>query len=207
MVPPPLSLSPPLCTLPAGPGPSRFVCYCEEEGAGDADRGGFNLYVTDAAELWSTGLTPDSLPALKARLGLSADQDITPRFRAACEQQGVTLNLHEDIASLTLSEGPSTLTFDLTKVPGSEAAPRLQALTLGLAERVCRLEQRLAGREMVASSSKSPWRAGPHLYLPEPDPQRGGPGSGVRRRCPGESLINPGFKSKRPAGGVDFDDT
>lgn len=26
------------------------------------------------------------------------------------------------------------------------------------------------------------------------DPQRGGPGQGVRRRCPGESLINPGFK-------------
>ncbi|KAM9642527.1 protein PAXX isoform 2-T2 [Trichechus inunguis] len=205
MVPPPLSpsLSPPLCTLPAGPGSSRFVCYCEEDG----DRGSFNLYVTDAAELWSTCFSPDNLPALKARFGLSAAEDIMPRFRAACERQGVTLTLQEDIASLTLSGGPWTLTFDLSKVPGPEAAPRLQALTLGLAERVCRLERRLAAAEETAASpKKSPPRPGPQLFLPDPDPQRGGPGPGVRRRCPGESLINPGFKSKKPASGVDFDD-
>ncbi|XP_049752606.1 protein PAXX isoform X5 [Elephas maximus indicus] len=167
MAPPPLS--PPLCTLPAGPGPPRFVCYCEGEGAGDGDRGPFNIYVTDAAELWSTCFTPDHLPAL------------------------------EDLASLTLSSGPSTLTFDLSKVPGPEAAPRLQELTLGLAERVCRLEQRLAAAERTASPRKSPLQAGLQLFLPDPDPQRGSPGPGVRRRCPGESLINPGFKRYLPA--------
>ncbi|KAM9207253.1 protein PAXX isoform 1-T1 [Dugong dugon] len=119
MVPPPLS--PPLCTLPAGPGPPRFVCYCEEDGA----RGSFNLYVTDAAELWSTCFSPDNLPALKARFGLSAAEDITPRFRAACERQGVTLTLQEDIASLMLSGGPWTLTFDLSKLPRRQLpAPR-----------------------------------------------------------------------------------
>nr|XP_021527128.1 protein PAXX isoform X3 [Aotus nancymaae] len=165
-------LSPPLCTLPPGPGPPRFVCYCEGEGSGEGDCSGFSLYVTDAAELWSTHFTPDSLAALKARFGLNAAEDITPRFRAACEQQAVALTLQEDRASLTLSGGPSPLAFDLSKVPGPEAAPRLQALTLDLAQRVCSLERRLA----------------------DPDPQRGGPGPGVKRRCPGESLINPGFK-------------
>ncbi|XP_049752601.1 protein PAXX isoform X1 [Elephas maximus indicus] len=121
MAPPPLS--PPLCTLPAGPGPPRFVCYCEGEGAGDGDRGPFNIYVTDAAELWSTCFTPDHLPALKARFGLSAAEDIAPRFRAACEQQAVTLTLQEDLASLTLSSGPSTLTFDLSKLRRGQPAP------------------------------------------------------------------------------------
>ncbi|XP_065784101.1 protein PAXX isoform X3 [Muntiacus reevesi] len=182
MVPPPRW--PPLCTLPPGPGPPRFVCYCEGERGGPGERGGVNLCVTDAAELWSTCLTPDRLAALKARFGLSAPEDIALRFRAACERQAVTLTLQEDRASLTLSGGPSALELDLSKVPGPEAASRLQALTLDLAERVCSLEQRLA----------------------DPDPQRGGPGPGVKRRCPGESLINPGFKSKKPAGGVDFDD-
>ncbi|XP_043326159.1 protein PAXX isoform X8 [Cervus elaphus] len=177
MVPPPRW--PPLCTLPPGPGPPRFVCYCEGEGGGPGEHGGFNLCVTDAAELWSTCFTPDRLAAL------------------------------EDRASLTLSGGPSALELDLSKVPGPEAASRLQALTLDLAERVCSLEQRLAAaaaEEMATSPRKSAWQAGPHLFLPDPDPQRGGPGPGVKRRCPGESLINPGFKSKKPAGGVDFDD-
>uniref|UniRef100_A0A3Q1NLG8 PAXX non-homologous end joining factor n=1 Tax=Bos taurus TaxID=9913 RepID=A0A3Q1NLG8_BOVIN len=211
---------PPLCTLPPGPGPPRFVCYCEGEGGGPGERGGFNLCVTDAAELWSTCFTPDRLAALKARFGLSAAEDIALRFRAACEQQAVTLTLQEDRASLTLSGGPSALELDLSKVPGPEAASRLQTLTLGLAERVCSLERRLAGRacipafhppaaaaeETATSPRKSARQAGPRLFLPDPDPQRGGPGPGVKRRCPGESLINPGFKSKKPASGVDFDD-
>ncbi|XP_020936891.1 protein PAXX isoform X2 [Sus scrofa] len=181
MVPPPLP-PPPLCTLPPGPGPPRFVCYCEGEGSGAGGRGGFNLYVTDAAELWSTCFTPDSLAALvgngasgrpvapstphgsaarlwdrrKARFGLSAAEDITPRFRAACEQQAVTLTFQDDRASLTLSGGPSPLDFDLSKVPGPEAASRLRALTLGLAERLCSLERQLAGPPTRASISAFP---------------------------------------------------
>ncbi|XP_057579072.1 protein PAXX isoform X9 [Hippopotamus amphibius kiboko] len=199
---------PPLCTLPPGPGAARFVCYCEGEGRAAGGRGGFNLYVTDAAGLWSTCFTPRSLAALKARFGLSAAEDITPLFRAACERQAVTLTLQEDRASLTLSGGPSALEFGLSKVPGPEAASRLQALTLGLAERVCSLERQLAAavEQTAASPRKSSRQVGPQLFLPDLDPQRGGPGPGVKRRCPGESLINPGFKSKKPAGGVDFDD-
>ncbi|XP_036983692.2 protein PAXX isoform X5 [Artibeus jamaicensis] len=208
MVPPLPPLPPPLCTLPPGPGPPRFICYCEEEkAAGDSGQGGFNLYVTDAAELWSTCLTSEGLATLKAHFGLSAAEDVTPRFRAVFKQQAVTFTPQEDAASLTISGGPSTLDFELSKVPGPEAAPRLQALTLGLAERVCSLERQLASvEEMAASPRKSPRPVGPQQFLPDPDSQRGCPGPGVRRRCPGESLINPGFKSKKRASGVNFDD-
>ncbi|XP_066111767.1 protein PAXX isoform X4 [Saccopteryx bilineata] len=205
--PPPPPLSPPLCTLPPGPGPPRYVCYCEEEGIGAEGQGGLSLHVTDAVELWSTCLTPDSLAALRARFGLSATEDITPWFRAAFKQQAVAFTPQGDGASLTLSGGLSAPDFELSKVSGPEAASRLQALTLSLAERVCSLERRLAAAEEAAASPrKSPWQAGLQPFLPDPDPQRGCPGPGVRRRCPGESLINPGFKSKKPASGVDFDD-
>ncbi|XP_036983690.2 protein PAXX isoform X2 [Artibeus jamaicensis] len=168
MVPPLPPLPPPLCTLPPGPGPPRFICYCEEEkAAGDSGQGGFNLYVTDAAELWSTCLTSEGLATLKAHFGLSAAEDVTPRFRAVFKQQAVTFTPQEDAASLTISGGPSTLDFELSKVPGPEAAPRLQALTLGLAERVCSLERQLASvEEMAASPRKSPRPVGPQQFLP-----------------------------------------
>ncbi|XP_020936897.1 protein PAXX isoform X8 [Sus scrofa] len=203
MVPPPLP-PPPLCTLPPGPGPPRFVCYCEGEGSGAGGRGGFNLYVTDAAELWSTCFTPDSLAALVGN-GASG------RPVAPSTPHGSAARLwdrRDDRASLTLSGGPSPLDFDLSKVPGPEAASRLRALTLGLAERLCSLERQLAAAEEETSTSprKSPWQVGSQHFLPDLDPQRGGPGPGVKRWCPGESLINPGFKRKKPAGGVDFDD-
>ncbi|XP_066222740.1 protein PAXX isoform X2 [Saccopteryx leptura] len=284
MVPPPPAppLSPPLCTLPPGPGPPRYVCYCEEEGIGAEGQGGFSLHVTDAVELWSTCLTPDSLAAL-----------VESPFRPECDGGHHSL-VQGDGASLTLSGGLSAPDFELSKVSGPEAASRLQALTLSLAERVCSLERRLAGRvggrgtlrprwgppafasipgfppqlqrrqlpapgralgkrgfspsyqvmplaydlswgcaqssvaqfpqnKPQAPERGSVWRGwgvcGPGSYwiqvVPsptpillslDPDPQRGCPGPGVRRRCPGESLINPGFKSKKPASGVDFDD-
>ncbi|KAM7094343.1 protein PAXX isoform 3-T3 [Molossus nigricans] len=183
----PLPLSVPLCTLPPGPGPPRFVCYCEEEAKGAGGPGGFSLYVTDAAELWSTRFTPDSLAAL-------VENSVGPECGG-----GHHSPVQEVGASLALSGGPSALEFELSKVPGPEAASRLQALTLGLAERVCSLERQLAAvEERAASPRKSPRRVGPQQFLPDPDSQRGCPGPGVRRRCPGESLINPGFKSKKP---------
>ncbi|KAM7094344.1 protein PAXX isoform 4-T4 [Molossus nigricans] len=232
----PLPLSVPLCTLPPGPGPPRFVCYCEEEAKGAGGPGGFSLYVTDAAELWSTRFTPDSLAALVGNRAPGGPRSpSTPPCRAGRPWAGVgwsglpgrvrTLSpglensvgpecggghhspVQEVGASLALSGGPSALEFELSKVPGPEAASRLQALTLGLAERVCSLERQLAAvEERAASPRKSPRRVGPQQFLPDPDSQRGCPGPGVRRRCPGESLINPGFKSKKPASGVDFDD-
>lgn len=113
--------------------------------------------------------------------------------RAACEQQAVTFALREDGASLTLSGGPWALDFELSKVPGPEAASRLRALTLGLAEQVCNLKRQLAGgvgsgypesslgspcsclhswlsspglQVTATSPKKSPCLAGPQFFLP-----------------------------------------
>ncbi|XP_043326154.1 protein PAXX isoform X3 [Cervus elaphus] len=215
MVPPPRW--PPLCTLPPGPGPPRFVCYCEGEGGGPGEHGGFNLCVTDAAELWSTCFTPDRLAALKARFGLSATEDIALRFRAACERQAVTLTLQEDRASLTLSGGPSALELDLSKVPGPEAASRLQALTLDLAERVCSLEQRLAGLHSCFPPPSCCSRGDGHQ--PQKERLAGGASSLLTRprsseRWPwtwGQEAVSRGVShqprlQEKPAGGVDFDD-
>ncbi|XP_030105477.1 protein PAXX isoform X8 [Mus musculus] len=165
MAPPLLSL--PLCILPPGSGSPRLVCYCERDSGGDGDRDDFNLYVTDAAELWSTCFSPDSLARLKARFGLSGAEDIHSRFRAACQQQAVTVSLQEDRALITLSGDTPALAFDLSKVPSPEAAPRLQALTLSLAEHVCNLERRLAAAEETITSPKKNTQPAGTQFLPD----------------------------------------
>ncbi|XP_025905136.1 protein PAXX [Nothoprocta perdicaria] len=48
------------------------------------------------------------------------------------------------------------------------------------------------------------------LFMPDPRSRKNrGAGSTLpaKRRVPGESLINPGFKSKKTPGGVDFEDS
>lgn len=76
----------------------------------------------------------------------------------------MTVTVQEAGASLTLSAGPPALEFELPKVPGPEAACRLQALTLSLAERVCALERRLAGRG--GAGAPQPHRGTPSLLPP-----------------------------------------
>ncbi|XP_068963624.1 protein PAXX isoform X2 [Petaurus breviceps papuanus] len=180
-----------LCLVPAGSGqgPPLYVCYCEgPEGPGLAPDPGetcaFNIYVTDALELWNTSFTPETLEKHKAQHGLEEAEDYSAWFRVACDQHAVSLTLKDDSsAHLTISREAETLTFNLSKVPSTEAAPQLQALMLGLAEQVCKLERQLA------------------------DSRRGAPGPVIRKWMPGESIVNPGFKSKKPARGVNFDDT
>ncbi|XP_074145193.1 protein PAXX isoform X1 [Sminthopsis crassicaudata] len=204
-----------LCLVPAqasGPEP-RYLCYCEGPArpGRDADLGGtptFNLYVTDALELWSTSFTPESLQKHRAQHDPDGAEDYWAWFRVACDQHAVSLALKEDSsASLTISKEEKTLTFDLSKVPHCEAAPRLQALMLGLAEQARGLERQLAAlKDERPSPKKRAQTAGQQVFLPDPDFRRGAQGPATRKWMPGESLINPGFKSKKPASGVNFDD-
>nr|XP_020837480.1 protein PAXX isoform X2 [Phascolarctos cinereus] len=207
-----------LCIVPAGSeqGPPCYVCYCEgPEGPGlDPEPGqtcAVNIYVTDALELWSTSFTPETLEKHKAQHGLDGAEDYSAWFRVACDQHAVSLTLKDDSsAHLTISREAETLTFNLSKVPSPEAAPRLQALMLGLAEQVCRLKRQLAAlKDETPSPRKKPQPRRQQLFLPalDPDSGRGGPGPVIRKWMPGESIINPGFKSKKPASGVNFDDT
>lgn len=82
----------------------------------------------------------------------------------------MTFTLQEDRASLTLSGGASALDFDLHKVPAPEAASRLQALTLRLADQVCTLKRQLeggVGRACPESSLGPPARAFTLSFLPQ----------------------------------------
>uniref|UniRef100_A0A7M4FXW8 Uncharacterized protein n=1 Tax=Crocodylus porosus TaxID=8502 RepID=A0A7M4FXW8_CROPO len=65
--------------------------------------------------------------------------------REAFEHRTAALTVHNGRATLELKEDAWSLTFDLFKLPSSEARIRLQALMFGLVGYVSSLEKRLEG--------------------------------------------------------------
>ncbi|XP_061209015.1 protein PAXX [Neopsephotus bourkii] len=189
---------------PAGPfyrlqaGSCRYLCYC---------RPGGSVHVTDALEVWAGTL------------------GVPPELGCRCqpEEHGAKLReaLGRGAASLSPGKAPGTLrlqgdapcsALDLRPLPAEEARSQLRALLLGMAGRIESLERRLSVVETLASScspEKNPSQ-NQQQFLPDPKPWKNrGAGSALpaRRKIPGESLINPGFKSKKAPSGVDFEDS
>ncbi|KAM6399854.1 protein PAXX isoform 1-T1 [Rhynochetos jubatus] len=203
-------------------GPHRYLCYC---GPGP----GGTVYVTDALEVWAgelgcvhTGAAaagPTPGPGLgKAVSGRtpSPPQRCQPgehgtKLREALGRGAASLSLGEGKATLQLQEEAGCSTLHLFKLPIAEARSQLQALVFGMAGRIEILESRLEVVETLASScspEKNTVRS--QLFLPDPSPRKNrGAVSAllVKRKIPGESLINPGFKSKKTPSGVDFEDS
>ncbi|XP_017582250.1 PREDICTED: protein PAXX [Corvus brachyrhynchos] len=74
------------------------------------------------------------------------------------------------------------------------------------------LERRLEAVETLASSCSPERNAArsQQLFLPDPSPRKCkafGSSLPAKRKVPGESLINPGFKSKKAPSGVNFEDS
>ncbi|NWR59297.1 PAXX protein, partial [Bucorvus abyssinicus] len=126
--------------------------------------------------------------------------------------------LERGAAALSLGEGKATLqpreqarcsarcsALELFKLPVAEARSQLQALVFGMVGCVESLERRLEGPWWGLGAGRARRRVGSSLspfaisVLPEADPsprKNRGTGSALpaKRKIPGESLINPGFK-------------
>ncbi|XP_075026265.1 protein PAXX isoform X2 [Calonectris borealis] len=189
----------PFHLLQAGPG--RYLCYCCP-GPGP----GGTVYVTDALEVWAGEL--GARPPLGCRC---QPEEHGTKLREALGRGAASLSLGEGKATLQLREEARCSALDLFKLPIAEARSQLQALLFGMAGRVESLERRLeAVVEMLESSCSPEKNAAQQLFLPDPSPRKNrGAGSALpaKRKIPGESLINPGFKSKKAPSGVDFEDS
>ncbi|NXO60940.1 PAXX protein, partial [Aramus guarauna] len=131
--------------------------------------------------------------------------------REALGRGAASLSLGPGKATLQLREEARCAALDLFKLPIAEARSQLQALVFGMAGRIESLERRLEGlwgdlegADLLQSPScLSLTEAGP-----SPRKNRGaGSALPAKRKIPGESLINPGFKSKKAPSGVDFEDS
>ncbi|XP_063265326.1 protein PAXX isoform X4 [Prinia subflava] len=176
----------------------RFLCYCGRDGA---------VYVTDAVEVWAGEL--GACLALGCRC---SPEEHGAMLRAALGHGGAALSLGPGSATLRLPEEPRCPALALAQLPAAEARSQLQALIFGMAGRIESLERRLEAVETLASSCSPEKNAvqSQQLFLPDPSPRKSRASSSAlpaKRKVPGESLINPGFKSKKVSSGVNFEDS
>ncbi|XP_032933668.1 protein PAXX isoform X1 [Catharus ustulatus] len=186
----------PFYLLRAGTG--RFLCYWGPGGT---------VYVTDATEVWAGEL--GGCLALGCRC---PPEEHGAMLRAGLGHGAAELSLGRGSATLRLPEEPRCPALALAQLPAVEACSQLQALIFGMAGCIESLERRLEAVETLASScspEKNATRT-QQLFLPDPSPRKSRASDSAlpaKRKVPGESLINPGFKSKKAPSGVNFEDS
>ncbi|XP_058709513.1 protein PAXX isoform X3 [Poecile atricapillus] len=169
----------------------RFLCYCGPDGT---------VFVTDAMEVWAGEL--GGCPVRGCRC---SPEERGAMLRAALGHGAAALSLGPDSAMLRLPEEPRCPALALAQLPAAEARSQLQALIFGMAGCIESLERRLEGPCPEKNTVRSQ-----QLFLPDPSPRKSsasGSALPAKRKVHGESLINPGFKSKRAPSGVNFEDS
>ncbi|XP_016157962.1 PREDICTED: protein PAXX isoform X5 [Ficedula albicollis] len=186
----------PFYLLRAGTG--QFLCYWGSDGT---------VYVTDAVEVWAGEF--GGCPALAGRC---PPEEHGAMLRAGLGRGAAALSLGRGSATLRLPEEPRCPALALTQLPAAEACSQLQALLFGMAGCIESLQRRLEAVETLASSCSPEKNAArsQQLFLPDPSPRKSRASDlalPAKRKVPGESLINPGFKSKKAPSGVNFEDS
>uniref|UniRef100_A0ABM5F6T8 Protein PAXX isoform X2 n=1 Tax=Pogona vitticeps TaxID=103695 RepID=A0ABM5F6T8_9SAUR len=209
------------CSLstPPTPGPlrvlshegQRYLCFCS---GGAQISAPIRLHVTDGCEFWRGDVFPDQLDGPFPEKGQDPSQDSTSKLREILARQEPTLTIRGATATVQFQTGRQGLTFDLSKAPLPEARKQLQDLMFGLVEQLQALEKSskegaIATNPLPLSSPEKNTLSSQILFAPgiSPPKSKGGAGqTSTKKRLPGESLINPGFKRKKIPTGVDFED-
>ncbi|XP_071337966.1 protein PAXX isoform X2 [Trachinotus anak] len=172
----------------------KFLCYTRRKS------GILCVRLTDAADVWSTNYTEDTLNQFKQRFSLKSTEDYVLKLRSACGSGDVSIVVHDSGAELQVGSGPGDLSVTLSRLESPQATEELRELLFGMADSLTQLDI----RSLPASPVKN------HQWCPtefEPRQQQNCASSmTVKRRLPGASLINPGTKKKLQATGVAFDD-
>ncbi|XP_073496730.1 protein PAXX [Phyllobates terribilis] len=173
---------------------------------------GTRIHVTNANEVWRTDPVEEALEDWDAVRNLTS-HDLLEKLREKFQSSAPVLDLQGSIANLSFQVDSGKVSLDLLKAPVSEARAMVQEVLFDLSDRVTSLEGIFKERMDSAATPVSPVKQSQknHLLLiPDLNARKkgfGGSSSQVKKRLPGESLINPGCKRKKAAKGVDFDES
>ncbi|XP_060927293.1 protein PAXX isoform X2 [Limanda limanda] len=184
------------CTVLDGRSQSKYLCYTHRRNAL------FYICLTDAADVWSTEYTEDTLKEFRQKFALKSTEDYILKLRSACVTGDVSVVVHDTRAELQVSSGSTDLSVSLSRLQGPQATEELKELLFRMADSLTQLDSKV--RSPAPSSLKNRQRN--HTEFEPRQQQNCGPSVTVKRRAPGASLINPGTKKKMQATGVAFDE-
>ncbi|KAG7480490.1 hypothetical protein MATL_G00056640 [Megalops atlanticus] len=186
------------CTLVNKSDNVKYMCYTHRKA------GVFNIGLTNASEVWSTDFTEETFAEHRKKFALTSAEDYISKIRSACRSGSVSVSAQEEGVSVSLQLGgvSGAVTVTLSRLSDPEASEALRDLLFGMADTLTHLNT--AGGSPSSSPMRSQFRRNPDF---EPRRQQNGPTVALKKRLPGDSLINPGSRRKRPATGVAFDDS
>ncbi|XP_053329531.1 protein PAXX [Spea bombifrons] len=186
----------------------RYLCH---GGVRDLRSGGLEITVTNGIEVWRSELSKETLEEWETSGSFGSPEDSAGALRRIFERVTPVLDVNGSLATLSLSLHSGNVTLELFKLSISETRMHLQTLLFDLADRVQDLEKcQRGGSESAAPSPVKAASLNNLMPIPDIEARRRGHGTSItniKKRLPGESLVNPGCKRKKPATGVDFEES
>ncbi|XP_056600918.1 protein PAXX isoform X2 [Triplophysa dalaica] len=168
-----------LCTLLDKNDQSKYVFFTQKK-----PEGGINIGFTNGEGVWKTHLSEENLSPLMKTFSLKSTEDYTLKLKCACKTGKAFVEVQEDSAVLHLGLEPTDSSLTLSKLTDSEGRTEVKDLLFIMADSLTQQDN----REFEVRN------------------QLKGPSIAVRKRLPGDSLINPGTRRKKTATGVAFDE-
>ncbi|KAL4660794.1 protein PAXX [Arapaima gigas] len=177
------------CTVVNKADNTKYLCFLHTKA------GVLNVGLTNASNVWITDFTKESLSQHMKEYGLKSIEGYVSKIRSSSGNGCATVCLEENRLVLQLESMPGAMTMALLRLSEPEGREVLRDLLFRMADCLTHLDNTGNVKSFVSSEF-------------EPRRQQTGPVVAVRKRVPGDSLINPGTRRlKRVPTGVAFDDS
>nr|XP_046241645.1 protein PAXX isoform X4 [Scatophagus argus] len=116
------------CTVLDKKSQSKYICYTNRI------NGIFRICLTDAAGVWSTEYTEDTLNQFRQTFALKSTEDYILKLRSACGSGDVSVVEHESGVELHVGSSAGDPRVTLSRLEGQQATAQLKELLFRMAD-------------------------------------------------------------------------